>query len=1017
VECVLCGAGKYNDVRASTSSEACTLCPVRSGSSPEGSREAAACKCNPGSSGPDGGPTCALCVPGKYQVDIGQTECEYCAAGKKLASPGSFAANDCTDCAAGLISSEGADACRACDAYAQRVGEALQANCKCNIGYYRTGVDFASSCTLCDSGTYKTVVGDDENLCVGCPEPSTDVNAQMCQTQSPSPDGGGGGGGGGGGLGGGVGGGGIIILVPLPSVAFVICNAAGVCGCGPGYTGEVGSCAACAVGKFKDEQGSEQCTLCHDFSFSDITGAEDEASCVCNAGYQQHSNGATCTECTTGQYKASVGDQACDSCAAGNYNGNTAQTSADSCLQCAHGTYQSEAGSSACVSCGVQSHSDNLAAIDSSHCECNAGHTPSTTTALCVECATGSYRSGPGNGACQLCAKGSYNANTKSITQNDCLPCAAGTYQEEAGAAACTACIAGKYGIDSGADEEAVGCLGCPQNTANVNSGNVGRVSCVCLLGYTGNDGEVCNACEPGTYKDSTGSAGCSSCPSDSGNNPAGSGALESCTCNPGTTGLDGSTCIPCAAGKFKTEAGAAVCGGCVAGEYSLAKALACETCPDNTRSAALSAALNECTCVAGYTGPDGAECTACVPGTYKIATGSAGCSACAPGTYNAASGRSATCDMCTANSHSPASSTSAEQCACNAGAEPSGGGATCALCSAGSYKSPTGADMCTGCTTGSHIATPGATANVCQCNAGWTGAQGAVCSECVAGTYKEGSGAAACVPCASGKFSDGVAAPLAATCLPCAAGKTTGGSDGRAAESQCVACAAGTYTELPEGNMVCTACPADTASPQPGATSSNDCALCSATQVAAANSSACTTCELGKFKSAELNTCVPCLTSHFCAGGAPVRCDANSQTSPLERTDAVSGGDCLCNTGYALRPFADYHTGAAVPSNACHPCPHGHYNSIVGVEECKACLAGWHVFANASTSISACAECGANTFSAAGAGECTPCADYSQGPAASGNARDCVCNAGFTGLPGGPCASCDAGKYKIEEG
>jgi len=216
---------------------------------------------------------------------------------------------------------------------------------------------------------------------------------------------------------------------------------------------------------------------------------------------------------------------------------------------------------------------------------------------------------------------------------------------------------------------------------------------------------------------------------------------------------------------------------------------------------------------------------------------------------------------------------------------------------------------------------------------------------------------------------------------------------------------------------MVCTACPADTASPQPGATSSNDCAPCSATQVAVANSSACTTCELGKFKSAELGTCVPCLPSHFCDGGAPVQCDANSQTNPLQRTDAVSGGDCLCNTGYALRPFADYHTDAALPSNECHPCPHGHYSQIVGSAECEACGAGWHVFANASTSISACAECGANTFSAEGAGECTPCADYSQGPTASGNARDCVCNAGFTGLPGGPCASCDAGKYKIDEG
>ena len=479
-------------------------------------------------------------------------------------------------------------------------------------------------------------------------------------------------------------------------------------------------------------------------------------------------------------------------------------------------------------------------------------------------------------------------------------------------------------------------------------------------------------------------------------------------------------TCTACPAGK-NMVGGECTWADCPEDEFRWNDQ--CNRCPVTKTSPIGSTSPLQCVCRPGYTSPppcmlcpDDAECIACPPGTYKNATGAAACTPCAAGAYSAVSGRSSVCDPCTANSNSPASGTR-DQCPCNAGAEPSDDGATCALCSAGSYKIPTGADPCTACTAGGHIATAGATANVCQCNAGWTGAQGAVCTECVAGTYKEGSGAASCVPCASGKFSPLVAAPLATTCVSCEAGKTTQGFAGRAAQSHCVECAAGTYTQLPEGNEECTSCPTDSASPQPGAISSAACAPCSVTQVAAANSSACTTCELGKFKSMELATCVSCLPKHFCAGGAPVPCDANSQTSPLERTDAASGGDCLCNTGYALRPFADYHTGAAVPSNACHPCPHGHYNSIVGVEECKACLAGRYVFANASTSISGCAECGANTFSAAGAGECTPCVDNSQGPRASGDARDCVCNAGFTGLPGGSCASCDIGKYKIEEG
>jgi len=173
----------------------------------------------------------------------------------------------------------------------------------------------------------------------------------------------------------------------------------------------------------------------------------------------------------------------------------------------------------------------------------------------------------------------------------------------------------------------------------------------------------------------------------------------------------------------------------------------------------------------------------------------------------------------------------------------------------------------------------------------------------------------------------------------------------------------------------------------------------------------------LGKFKSAVLSTCVQCLQSYFCDGGAPVQCNANAQTNPAARTDAASGADCLCNAGYALRRPSDYSSGTALPSNECHACPHGHYNSVVGSEECEACDSGRYVFANASTSISACAKCSADTFSAAGAGGCTRCAEFSQAPPDSGDVRDCVCNAGFTGLPGGPCASCGAGKYKIDEG
>ena len=52
-----------------------------------------------------------------------------------------------------------------------------------------------------------------------------------------------------------------------------------------------------------------------------------------------------------------------------------------------------------------------------------------------------------------------------------------------------------------------------------------------------------------------------------------------------------------------------------------------------------------------------------------------------------------------------------------------------------------------------------------------------------------------------------------------------------------------------------------------------------------------------------------------------------------------------------------------------------------------------------------------------AGASECTSCPDYSDSPAGSSAATDCICNAGYTGSNGGTCTACTAGKYKPAAG
>ena len=109
--------------------------------------------------------------------------------------------------------------------------------------------------------------------------------------------------------------------------------------------------------------------------------------------------------------------------------------------------------------------------------------------------------------------------------------------------------------------------------------------------------------------------------------------------------------------------------------------------CPDNSATIVVSAALfsaSDCTCNAGYTGPDGGTCVACAAGTYKAGTGDAAC------------------DVCPANSASPAGSTVSTACTCNAGYTGPDGG-TCVACAAGTYKTVEGPSACNVCAAGKY--------------------------------------------------------------------------------------------------------------------------------------------------------------------------------------------------------------------------------------------------------------------------------------------------------------------------
>jgi hypothetical protein len=192
--------------------------------------------------------------------------------------------------------------------------------------------------------------------------------------------------------------------------------------------------------------------------------------------------------------------------------------------------------------------------------------------------------------------------------------------------------------------------------------GSTGPTCVACAAGkYKSGTGDgACSDCGANTYSETVGATAentCQTCPAGS-ISPAGIDALGDCVaavCAAGSTGPDGGPCTACAAGKFKADTGAATCTACGAGNYSAAvgatAASTCLACPASSLSPSGSGVSTNCVCIAGFSGPDGGTCAACVAGKYKPAAGSAACFDYLANSYHALTGR-----------------TAASACQCNAG-------------------------------------------------------------------------------------------------------------------------------------------------------------------------------------------------------------------------------------------------------------------------------------------------------------------------------------------------------------
>jgi hypothetical protein len=179
----------------------------------------------------------------------------------------------------------------------------------------------------------------------------------------------------------------------------------------------------------------------------------------------------------------------------------------------------------------------------------------------------------------------------------------------------------------------------------------------------------LCEQCAVGTYKTSStqfsNNQACDACPANT-SVVAGSSSVNNCLCMQGFAGPAGGPCT-----ETSSTASHAPTTTTTTPEPTTTTTTpepTTSTTPEPTTTTTTSELTTTPTpqpCNAGYTGPDGAPCAACVVGKYKTVTGSATCTNCGAGKYSTvtSSTSESACQACWQNSYSTSGSTT---CQCN---------------------------------------------------------------------------------------------------------------------------------------------------------------------------------------------------------------------------------------------------------------------------------------------------------------------------------------------------------------
>jgi hypothetical protein len=364
--------------------------------------------------------------------------------------------------------------------------------------------------------------------------------------------------------------------------------------------------------------------------------------------------------------------------------------------------------------------------------------------------------------------------------------------------------------------------------------------------------------------------------------------------------------------------------------------------------------------CSPGYS-PDylGGPCTACTVAKYKPLTGTHACTSCPQ--YSVTSGTA---------------QTSLSACTCQGGYTGPDGG-PCSACGPSTYKPNRGPQSCTICPSNSgHSSIGQGSSTSCICNAGYTGPNGGLCTACAAGKIKPAIGSAPCIDCEPGKYSS----------------STTVCTD--------TTTPAQTTTTTPAPT---TTNPAPTTTTTPAPTTTNPAPTTTTTPAPTTTNPAPTTTNPAP------TTPTPAATSEPLPPPPPptAECELDAWKCPsatqLWEVESEQR-NCHCCMGHA-RLSVRLPDTEALYGRTCLQCLSGKYSDTDFTRGSSYLYTGEVSELGAGLSY--------NPASARGDPLCSSCPANSDSPPGSSALSSCKCNIGFTGIDGGTCSVCPAGKYK----